>query len=120
MLKRLMAWFFDIEPPPLPLPHLLPVRDRRGARREVSPSSSPRTYRECHEWGNAVGWQDYDRRRVTGHQRRRPRAGDVFLSPMRSGKLGRFIFTSVELTSDPPDQFFASVVDDGYEGEERA
>lgn len=77
-------------------------------------------------WGLAINWWQPDKwpegkmpkaTRVYGFQPRRPRRGDVLTVGMSSGRRGVFVFTDVELKSDPHDMFFADVEWRGYEDE---
>jgi len=65
-------------------------------------------------WGNAINWQDWERRRVVGWKQRHPKMGDRLDAEMQSGRVAVFRFTNVEPCLDPRDMFFASVEDMGY------
>ncbi len=81
-------------------------RPRAGARTFDTRTSS---------WGDSVQWFNIDARRVYGHCEPRPVRGDILKSPMKSGRVGLFVFTDVELMRDPPDMFFGTVVQFGFE-----
>ena len=65
-------------------------------------------------WGNSVRWFDWDKRHVYGHLQNRPKVGDELRCEMESGQIARFLFTSVELQTNPNDMFFAYLTDIGY------
>lgn len=73
-----------------------------------------KTYTIGGGWGNAINWQAWDRRGVVGWKRHRPQVGDILLSPMESGRTGKFEFIKVDYCADPPDMFFATVKQVGY------
>jgi len=66
-------------------------------------------------WGNTIYWRDWENRKICGHLASPPEKGDILRSKMTSGKTARFRFEFVEIMLDPPDQFFATVSDLGYE-----
>lgn len=66
-------------------------------------------------WGNSVAWTSVERLRCHGWCEPRPVRGDILKSPMRSGRVGLFVFAHVEYCSDPHDMFFATVEPIGYE-----
>jgi hypothetical protein len=66
-------------------------------------------------WGDAIRFTDESYKEVVGWKSRRPKAGDVLLVPMQSGKTGRFKFTSIEYCRDPKDMFFAEIDFIGYQ-----
>lgn len=51
---------------------------------------------------------------VSGHLTPLPQKGDVFYSPMKSGKTGIFVALGVDYPGNPPDMFFANVEMRGY------
>lgn len=72
-------------------------------------------------WGNSIEWFSRaspidDQLRVVGWKDPKPRVGDILKSPMKSGRVGIFVFIAVEHPGDPPDMFFGTVVQIGYEG----
>lgn len=83
-----------------------PVRPRKGAATYDTRSSF---------WGNNVVWNSVANRRVHGWCEPRPVRGDILKSPMKSGRVGLFVFTDVEYCRDPHDMFFATVEPIGYE-----
>ena len=73
-----------------------------------------RTYNIGGGWGDRVQWVNWDSRRIVGWKQKRPRKGDILISPMESGKTAQFRFMEIEYLPDPPDMFFATVEDAGY------
>jgi hypothetical protein len=65
-------------------------------------------------WGDAIHWQDTENPRVVGWKTPMPREGDILVSPMESGKRGKFVFGKIEACGDPRDMFFASLRFLGY------
>lgn len=72
-------------------------------------------YRIGGGWGRHVDWFDFDKRRIWGHEFKKPKVGDTVVSPMQSGKDAVFKVVDVEYCLDPADMFFATVEDVGYE-----
>ncbi len=87
------------------------------ARKAKDPKKLPRMYETGGVWGSAINWFDLENRRVVGWLSRRPMVGDYLKSKLKSGKVGIFRFTKIKLEHDPPDMFFGTVEDLGYEGE---
>lgn len=89
---------------------------RKLFRRPARARANARTY-DTREgfWGNSVQWFDAATRRVYGHCEPRPVCGDVLKSAMASGRVGLFVFIDVEWMRDPPDMFFGTVEQVGYE-----
>ena len=74
----------------------------------------PTIFTNNNQWGNAIHWVDYEKRRVTGHSPTLPQAGDFLDYEMQSGRIGRFKFETVHVCADPRDMFFADMSDVGY------
>jgi hypothetical protein len=66
-------------------------------------------------WGNHIDWFDFDARRIWGHLPNMLEKGDILAARMQSGKTALFRVTVVDRKWNPPDMFFASVEDVGYE-----
>ena len=79
-------------------------------------SDKPYRYDICHGWGDRIEWTDFDQRALSGHQRRIPKVGDYLFAKMESGKVAVFCWDKVEPCGNPPDMFFGTVDDVGYEG----
>lgn len=60
-------------------------------------------------WGHAIEWFDFDRMKVHGWLRDRPKVDTTFLAEMQSGKLARFKFIEVRYPGNPRDMFFGTV-----------
>ncbi len=65
-------------------------------------------------WGHHCEWKDWDTRQVWGHLPEKPKVGDYLESKLKGGK-ALFRFCDVEYMRDPPDMFFATVEDLGYD-----
>lgn len=65
-------------------------------------------------WGDAINWSSFEKRRIYGHLQRKPEIGDEIVFDMKTGKQARFAVINVTHESDPPDMFFADVMDIGY------
>ncbi len=87
-------------------------KKKGGKTKELS-----RMYEIGEVWDSAVQWFKFEDRRVVGWKCRRPKVGDFIKCDLQSGKVGIFRFTEVKLERDPPDMFFGTVQDFGYEGE---
>lgn len=89
---------------------------RKLFARRVRPRKDALTYDMREKWwGNSVCWNNVELRRVHGWCEPRPVRGDILKSPMKSGRIGLFIFTDVEYCRDPSDMFFATVTPYNYE-----
>lgn len=90
---------------------------KRWLALDDTPKLEPRTITlsEHKSWGDDIFWSSFDERRLSGWMRERPAVGDIIRAEMRSGHIARFRVTTVKLMSDPPDMFFATVTDLGYE-----
>jgi hypothetical protein len=86
---------------------------------EPTPRKDARTFKVGGGWGDAITWFDFKTGRVSGHKTPKPKVGDVLTSQMQSGKIGVFLFASVEPCGDPPDMFFGTVTPVGYADELR-
>lgn len=91
-----------------------------------------RIYQQAkNEWGDNIDFLDYKngewKQRVYGFKPQisfkdnmpvfddqRPERGDILKVRMESGVMTIWVFTDVELVSDPPDMFFGDVVFGGY------
>ena len=64
-------------------------------------------------WGNVV---HFDRNGIDVHGwlTPLPKKGDVILVRMKSGKVGKYIFTQVKPCGNPRDMFFGKVTGVGY------
>ena len=72
------------------------------------------------QWGNNIRWfmdTGFENRRIVGHQTPGPDVGDLLTCPMDSGKTAVFCIMELENHRNPPDMFFATVQDIGYEDE---
>lgn len=69
-------------------------------------------------WGDSIGisgkGKDMTELRLYGHLTPLPVKGDIFRTKMQSGKTAEFIFKEVKPCFDPPDMFFADVVNGHY------
>ena len=75
---------------------------------------NPKVYQLGGDWGCHISWVLMGMR-IYGHLPRRPIPGDILLSSMQSGKIGRYRILDIEYYRDPPDMFSASTYWDGYE-----
>jgi hypothetical protein len=83
---------------------------RKLFARPLRPRVDARTYDTREQfWGNSVQWTNYQAMRVHGWCEPRPTRGDILKAPMKSGRVGIFIFKDVEYCRDPQDMFFATV-----------
>ena len=77
-------------------------------------SSDYRLYALGGVWGNTINWHGkYNSisptQQVVGFKEFRPSKGDLLKATMESGKVALWVFTEVELSSDPHDMFFGTV-----------
>lgn len=73
--------------------------------------------RDLNGWGNNVSWwsEPGDKiKRVYAHTMKRPQIGDFVLSPMQSGRAGKFVIVELDRKHDPSDMWFATVEFAGY------
>lgn len=73
-------------------------------------------YRIGGSWGDAINWferEQFDGKhlffRIMGWKTPKPQVGDYLTDKMKSGKVGRFVFQTIEPCEDPPDMFFGDV-----------
>lgn len=83
-------------------------------------------------WGHHVKWRDFDKREIYGHWDNFPatyfaRGGEHVMLPhtlvvgatirchMQSGRMALFRITKLKWESNPPDMFFGTVEDIGWE-----
>lgn len=87
-------------------------------RRTQKPATprEPRTYRYN---PFSLYWFNYEQQKLVGWKSPRPEAGDIFLVPMQSGRMGKFIFKDVDYCMDPKDMFFGIVEGVGYADDAR-
>lgn len=57
---------------------------------------------------------DWEKRQACLFSRTTPKVGDEFRAKMKSGKIARFVATSVDTPHDPGDQHFITFEDLGY------
>jgi len=103
-----------------------------AARRRVT---TPRTYRqdEHQGWGNSIQWSTPPREvrvgplrrrkvvgRMVGWLPRKPRVGDLIITPMQSGRDAIFRVDEVENAPNVSDMFWANVTFTHYTDEENA
>lgn len=63
-------------------------------------------------WGHAI--HDMRDGRIGGHSTPRPGNGDIVLRMMKSGRVGKYLLSNVELCASPHDMWFADVEFVGY------
>ncbi len=71
---------------------------------------------EHNGWGNRISWMDWKTRSLEGHLPlgNMIKKDDEVRAKMQSGQIARFKVKKVRKMSDPPDQFFADLIDIGY------
>lgn len=69
-------------------------------------------------WGDSIKFnsytQDSDTQRVTGWKNPKPKVGDVLTCKLDNGKVGVWIFQTLEYCGNPADMFFGTVYGIGY------
>lgn len=69
----------------------------------------PTIYKMGGGWGDCIEWVDIKTGEVTGWKTPLPMEGDILLVPMKSGKIGKYVFTHIKRCGDPKDMFFATI-----------